>query len=52
MFDEYFLVFFHLLIGRVMNLNFETNIFLLLVFFVNLPWLVMAGKKQFSARVG
>ena len=33
------LVLFHLIIGRVMNLNFEFNIFLLLIFFVNLPWL-------------
>jgi hypothetical protein len=40
------LVMFHLIIGRVMSLNFEYNIFLLLIFFVNLPWLgVVVWRK-------
>ena len=44
------LVVFHLVIGRVMNLNFETNILLLVVFFVNVPWLVMlvVGRRARS----
>ena len=40
------LVLFHLIIGRVMNLNFEYNIFLLLIFFVNLPWLVVLARRR------
>jgi hypothetical protein len=46
------LVVFHLVIGRVMNLDFEYNIFLLLIFFVNLPWLVVALWRKVDARGG
>lgn len=42
------LILFHLIIGRVMNLNFEYNMFLLLIFFVNLPWLVVAAWRRFA----
>ncbi|MGI9240888.1 MAG: hypothetical protein ACR2RV_08805 [Verrucomicrobiales bacterium] len=48
------LIAFHLIIGRVMNLNFEYNIFLVLIFFVNLPWLVVViwGKLKSAASGG
>ena len=45
------LVMFHLIIGRVMNLNFEYNIYLLLIFFVNLPWLGMLVWRKVRRRV-
>jgi len=44
------LILFHLIIGRVMNLNFEYNIFLLLIFFVNLPWVGMAICSSIKRR--
>lgn len=44
------LIMFHLIIGRVMNLDFEFNIFLLLIFFVNLPWLIIATGSQFKRK--
>ena len=42
------LVVFHLMIGRVMNLNFEFNIYLLLIFFVNLPWVGAVLWRRFK----
>ena len=43
------LILFHLLVGRVMNLNFEYNMFLLLILFVNLPWLAAAAWRRFAS---
>ncbi len=44
------LILFHLIIGRVMNLNFEFNIFLLLIFFVNLPWLIVGIGSRIKRK--
>ncbi|MFT4549113.1 MAG: hypothetical protein ACI8XO_004464 [Verrucomicrobiales bacterium] len=45
------LVMFHLIIGRVMSLNFEYNIFLLLIFFVNVPWLGLLAVRRLKLKL-
>ena len=47
------LIGFHLTIGRVMNLHFTIHNLVILVFFVNIPFLfVLVWRKFFSTRIG
>jgi hypothetical protein len=44
------LVLFHLTISRIMQLHFATNMEMLAIFFINVPWLVFAAVKWVRAR--
>ncbi len=47
----FLIVLFHLTVSRVMHLTFEYNILLVIVFFINVPWLLeRIGKKLRRAK--